>query len=684
MTTYTVTLSNVGMQGPAGANWRGAWADATDFVVNDVVRDGGDTHICILGHTSATADRPSNGANAATYWAVFAAGGESAYQTWLDEGNTGTEQDFLDDISAGAITATAANVTAAQAAQTAAETAETNAAASATAAAASETAAETAQTAAETAQAAAATSATNAATSETNAATSAATASTAATNAGTSETNAAASAAAAATSETNAATSETNAAASESAAASSATAAATSETNAAASETAAATSETNAATSATAAATSATNAAASATAAEGYLDTFEGSYIGQYADDAAANASGKTIAAGVFYYKTTATTGLRIYNGTAWDDAVLDVTNSGGALLVTNNLSDLGDTGTARTNLGLGTSAVLNVASTGDAAVGEVVKGNDTRLTDSRDPNAHVHATTDITSGTFADARIAESNVTQHQAALSLTEAQISDLGAYLTTVAIADISDWPAAVSAIEVGYLDGVTSAIQTQIDGKQAILSEGAFANGDKTKLDGIEAGATADQTGAEIKTAYEAEADTNAFTDALLSKLTGIEAGADVTDTANVTAAGALMDSEVTNLAAVKAFDPADYATAAQGATADTAAQPDDVETADISAQTGTTYTLVIGDRGQVVTMNNANANTVTIPTNASVAFAVGSVVTVIQIGAGATTITGATGVTVNGSSGGSVAISAQYQGVSLLKVATDTWIASGAI
>ena len=55
----------------------------------------------------------------------------------------------------------------------------------------------------------------------------------------------------------------------------------------------------------------------------------------------------------------------------------------------------------------------------------------------------------------------------------------------------------------------------------------------------------------------------------------TKLDGIEAGADVTDTANVTAAGALMDSEVTNLAQVKAFDSADYATAAQGATADAA-------------------------------------------------------------------------------------------------------------
>jgi hypothetical protein len=44
---------------------------------------------------------------------------------------------------------------------------------------------------------------------------------------------------------------------------------------------------------------------------------------------------------------------------------------------------------------------------------------------------SHTHATTDITSGTFADARIAQSNVTQHQAALSITESQISDLGTY-------------------------------------------------------------------------------------------------------------------------------------------------------------------------------------------------------------------------------------------------------------
>jgi len=72
-----------------------------------------------------------------------------------------------------------------------------------------------------------------------------------------------------------------------------------------------------------------------------------------------------------------------------------------------------------------------------------------------------------------------------------------------------------------------------------------SEGAFVDGDKTKLDGIEAGATADQTGAEIKALYEAEPNTNAFTNSEQTKLSNIETNADVTDTANVTAAGALM-------------------------------------------------------------------------------------------------------------------------------------------
>ena len=85
------------------------------------------------------------------------------------------------------------------------------------------------------------------------------------------------------------------------------------------------------------------------------------------------------------------------------------------------------------------------------------------------------------------------------------------------------------------------------------------DGRDVAADGSKLDGIESNATADQTALEIKTAYESNLDTNAFTDAEQTKLSGIESNADVTDTANVTAAGALMDSELTSEASVKALD-----------------------------------------------------------------------------------------------------------------------------
>jgi len=82
---------------------------------------------------------------------------------------------------------------------------------------------------------------------------------------------------------------------------------------------------------------------------------------------------------------------------------------------------------------------------------------------------------------------------------------------------------------------------------------------FTSALNTKLTNIETSATADQTDAEIRAAVEAATDSNVFTDADHSKLNAVEASADVTDTANVTAAGALMDSEVANLADVKALN-----------------------------------------------------------------------------------------------------------------------------
>ena len=67
------------------------------------------------------------------------------------------------------------------------------------------------------------------------------------------------------------------------------------------------------------------------------------------------------------------------------------------------------------------------------------------------------------------------------------------------------------------------------------------DGRNVSVDGSKLDGIESGATADQSNAEIRAAVEAATDSNVFTDADHSKLNGIEASADVTDTTNVVSA-----------------------------------------------------------------------------------------------------------------------------------------------
>lgn len=99
--------------------------------------------------------------------------------------------------------------------------------------------------------------------------------------------------------------------------------------------------------------------------------------------------------------------------------------------------------------------------------------------------------------------------------------------------------------------------------------------------------------------------------------------------------------------------------------------------------DINAQSGTTYTFVKADSGKVVTGSNAGATTYTVPTNASVAFSVGAVIRVIQVGAGKITFAPAGGVTIN-SALGFLSISAQYSDATLIKTATDTWSLLGTL
>ena len=103
---------------------------------------------------------------------------------------------------------------------------------------------------------------------------------------------------------------------------------------------------------------------------------------------------------------------------------------------------------------------------------------------------------------------------------------------------------------------------------------------------------------------------------------------------------------------------------------------------------LNDQTGTTYTTVLSDSYQVlVTMNNASANALKIPTNASVAHPVGTVITVLNKGAGLCTISAVTSGTTTILSAGATAAAptlAQYKSAALIKTATDTWYVVGAI
>lgn len=104
-----------------------------------------------------------------------------------------------------------------------------------------------------------------------------------------------------------------------------------------------------------------------------------------------------------------------------------------------------------------------------------------------------------------------------------------------------------------IKLAAIESGATADMTGAEIKVAYEAESntnAFTDTLLSKLNAIEAGATADQTDAEIKTAYENNSDTNAYTDAEKGKLAAIETAADVTDAVNVASAGAVMESDTT--------------------------------------------------------------------------------------------------------------------------------------
>ena len=153
--------------------------------------------------------------------------------------------------------------------------------------------------------------------------------------------------------------------------------------------------------------------------------------------------------------------------------------------------------------------------------------------------------------------------------------------------------------------------------------AALGLAQFTQAMSDKLATVEAGATGDLTGAEIKSLYEAEPDTQALTDNLYNKLAAIEENADVTDADNVAAAGAVMTSGLANASAVNTLDQ-DVSTTATDVVFNTL-KPTLTESLTGNSQAGqlvslganSTFTATAGHVGSIVSVANRSSSDITI-------------------------------------------------------------------
>ena len=184
--------------------------------------------------------------------------------------------------------------------------------------------------------------------------------------------------------------------------------------------------------------------------------------------------------------------------------------------------------------------------------------------------------------------------------------------------------------VTNAEFSYLNGTTSAIQTQINSKASLTGATFIGAVSATNLSGTNTG---DQDISGIAT----------NTTAIATKLS---------------TTGGEMTGAITGNVAITGFRP--YLTETAG------------------------KTLTVEDSGTFIIADDAASITFEIPTNDDEAFTLGTEIDFIQKDSGALRITSATGVTLNGLDPNTVAVTAQWGGVTIKKIAEDEWIAVGKI
>jgi hypothetical protein len=258
--------------------------------------------------------------------------------------------------------------------------------------------------------------------------------------------------------------------------------------------------------------------------------------------------------------------------------------------------------------------------------------------------------------------------------------------------------------VSNTEFQTLNGVSSAIQTQLDGK--VDENAAITGATKTKITYDAKGLVT--AGADATTADIADStDKRYVTDAQLTVIgntSGTNSGDNATNSQYSGLAASKQDTLVsgTNIKTIEGqsllgsgnidlsksdvglgnVDNTSDANKPVSTATQTALDTKTNKLITTNRQTAS-YTLVLSDADKLVEMNVGSANNLTVPLNSSVAFPTGTQILLAQYGAGQTTIVATSGVTVR-SNGGKLKLNVQYSGATLIKIAENEWYLFGDI
>lgn len=273
--------------------------------------------------------------------------------------------------------------------------------------------------------------------------------------------------------------------------------------------------------------------------------------------------------------------------------------------------------------------------------------------------------------------------------------------------------------VSNTEFQYLNGVSSAIQTQLDGKQDLLQSGTniktvnstslLGSGNVAVQETLVSGtniktinstsilgsgniSVAPATGIDATAIGSGTVDntefgylngvTSAIQTQIDSKQATITGAATTITSSNLTASRALA-SDGSGKVAVSSVTSTELGYLS-GVTSAVQTQVDTKTAKLITTNRQTaSYTLVLSDADKLVEMNVASANNLTVPLNSSVDFPTGTQILLAQYGAGQTTVVATSGVTIR-SNGGKLKLNVQYSGATLIKIGTDEWYLFGDI